>query len=497
MICIGYIPGLILSSLYSITTSIPWYELYQITFLILAFSSILYVFANRKESLFAVCLVLIILVSFDLYTKLQYTKTVYLTTIASYFLINHKIKEENKISILGILILFNSICMRRSVFMATSCICIPLFIPGLYHSYLNLKNRIIDNYLKKLAITATIAVCLLGVYYVVKNVSFSSDEWKSFKEYNSLRISLMDKGWPDYETYKDTYNKYGIDDETMTLYLNWNFNDPDVLSNEAMKELISVKETTQFNLSYIKDFIIGFNRHIVNNRNLTSLVFVASLLLLIFFTQKHSFIDYTAIGITGILFVVCNLVAFYKRNCVFVYRVSSGFLVALVLIILYYLKEVSIKKVTLLGMAVTVLVLVSYNFEDLKYKHYEDYLEEDNKLYILNKINEDADHLYVKRETDTLDFIDSLFVTFERPLLANLQGLGEWTTNSPLVTSIQKKYGITNYYRDIVNNEKAYFIDDRDIDDIVEYIRKYYYPNAEAVVVKQINEYYVYKLISK
>ncbi len=49
-----------------------------------------------------------------------------------------------------------------------------------------------------------------------------------------------------------------------------------------------------------------------------------------------------------------------------------------------------------------------------------------------------------------------------------------------------REYGIANPYRDLVDNGRAYIIDD-DIDLTLRYLRDYYFPDADAALVEPLS----------
>ena len=82
LIYINSIIGFVLSSLYSIIHSIPWYGLFQIIVSIVCFSTIMYVFMNSDyKQLRVLVVVFLFFASYEAYTKVQFTKTAaYLAT---------------------------------------------------------------------------------------------------------------------------------------------------------------------------------------------------------------------------------------------------------------------------------------------------------------------------------------------------------------------------------------------------------------------------------
>ena len=57
-------------------------------------------------------------------------------------------------------------------------------------------------------------------------------------------------------------------------------------------------------------------------------------------------------------------------------------------------------------------------------------------------------------------------------------------------------HGITNPYRDVINNDSIYLVDDN-IDLTLKYIRQYYDSSAQAVFIKTIGNVDVYQIRSK
>ena len=78
-------------------------------------------------------------------------------------------------------------------------------------------------------------------------------------------------------------------------------------------------------------------------------------------------------------------------------------------------------------------------------------------------------------------------------LLDNVYWFGGWECRTPGYTRAMEVHGIINPYRDVVNNENIYLVDDN-IDLTLKYIRQYYAENAQAVFVKTIGNVDVYQI---
>ena len=81
-------------------------------------------------------------------------------------------------------------------------------------------------------------------------------------------------------------------------------------------------------------------------------------------------------------------------------------------------------------------------------------------------------------------------------LLDNVYWFGGWECRTPGYTQEMETHGITNPYRDVINNDSIYLVDDN-IDLTLKYIRQYYDSSAQAVFIKTIGNVDVYQIRSK
>ena len=81
-------------------------------------------------------------------------------------------------------------------------------------------------------------------------------------------------------------------------------------------------------------------------------------------------------------------------------------------------------------------------------------------------------------------------------LMDNVYWFGGWECRTPGYTQKMEAHGITNPYRDVINNDSIYLVDDN-IDLTLKYIRQYYDSSAQAVFIKTIGNVDVYQIRSK
>ena len=75
-------------------------------------------------------------------------------------------------------------------------------------------------------------------------------------------------------------------------------------------------------------------------------------------------------------------------------------------------------------------------------------------------------------------------------LLDNIYWFGGWECRTPGIVDKMREHGIENPYRDMINNESVYLIDDQ-IDLTMAYIHEYYDENAEAVFIKNSRKMWI------
>ena len=118
---------------------------------------------------------------------------------------------------------------------------------------------------------------------------------------------------------------------------------------------------------------------------------------------------------------------------------------------------------------------------------------------VLDEIYEDKDHLYILRTS--IPFWKAYYTpydTIKNGAMGNISQFGDWLSNTPFCISVLKKFGVTNPYKDIVDNEKVYYIGlQNDNGEVLIYIRDHYFKTARFEYVKSIGRYDVYSILSE
>jgi hypothetical protein len=78
----------------------------------------------------------------------------------------------------------------------------------------------------------------------------------------------------------------------------------------------------------------------------------------------------------------------------------------------------------------------------------------------------------------------------------NFYALGGWGTYSPTTDAVLKEYNIRNPYEECVDAD-VYLIDNLHIQDTLSHIQTHYNESANAVLVKDLNGYSFYKIVTQ
>ena len=214
------ISGLVLKFLYTVTgNGIPWFGIFlcasiAVTMVLMMYKGI--VFADRvwkKAVLFIVFLISFISFFYQYFAVTHYTlATGFIGAGALFLLASTDFKNGSKKEfILGILpFVFLSAWsagMRQKAFFML----LPFFgivFLGLLIDAVKSKDKA---FIKRLIIIFSLFAATNIIIFLSDCVAYQSEEWKTFRQYNSDRESIIDyAGFPSYDENKSTYDKLNI-----------------------------------------------------------------------------------------------------------------------------------------------------------------------------------------------------------------------------------------------------------------------------------------------
>ena len=489
--------GMIYRLLYGVTGRLPWYTIVQYMILFAAFTVVTYVLISRLGEISGLCLFVILACGFGYegYIHLQFTKTAGIAAAAAVFLLLYLLEQE-KYSWWGIaggiLLAVIAYMYREDQFWAS---CGLMAGAGLLFLFDLRKYR--NKKLRRLGICVlTFGVLLLSVFGVDRwdSSKYRSAEWKEYQEFNQLRSELLDYGFPDYDSNQEIYEELGISREAYELYKSWNFNDTEKFDTEVMKKLVDLKQKRPLTIRTVTAFLRRFPSDLLR---MPMFYFFAVFAVLWLLCGKKDVCSVISVLAECLLLVAVYFYLYYQGRYM-VNRVDVGLWFSACLVMLWIFSSGEVRymntKVSVLLCMICVVLGQFMMYKDWRLATSSIPEARVSQRAVLETIGTDKEHTYLAKSGMLSEIV--CYGPFDRMpenLLDNVYWFGGWECRTPGYTRAMEVRGIINPYRDVVNNENVYLVDDI-IDLTLKYIRQYYAENAEAVFVKTIGNVDVYQI---
>ena len=489
--------GMIYRLLYGVTGRLPWYTIVQYMILFAAFTVVIYVLISRLGEISGLCLFVILACGFGYegYIHLQFTKTAGIAAAAAVFLLLHLLEQE-KYSWWGIaggiLLAVIAYMYREDQFWAS---CGLMAGAGLLFLFDLRKYR--NKKLRRLGICVlTFGVLLLSVFGVDRwdSSKYRSAEWKEYQEFNQLRSELLDYGFPDYDSNQEIYEELGISREAYELYKSWNFNDTEKFDTEVMKKLVDLKQKRPLTIRTVTAFLRRFPSDLLR---MPMFYFFAVFAVLWLLCGKKDVFSVISVLAECLLLVAVYFYLYYQGRYM-VNRVDVGLWFSVCLVMLWIFSSGEVRymntKVSVLLCMICVVLGQFMMYKDWRLATSSIPEARVSQRAVLETIGTDKEHVYLAKSGMLSEIV--CYGPFDRMpenLLDNVYWFGGWECRTPGYTRAMEAHGIINPYRDVVNNETIYLVDDN-IDLTLKYIRQYYAENAQAVFVKTIGNVDVYQI---
>ena len=489
--------GMIYRFLYGVTGRLPWYTIVQYMILFVAFTVVTYVLISRLGEISGLCLFVILACGFGYegYIHLQFTKTAGIAAAAAVFLLLH-LMEQEKYSWWGIaggiLLAVIAYMYREDQFWAS---CGLMAGAGLLFLFDLRKYR--NKKLRRLGICVlTFGVLLLSVFGVDRwdSSKYRSAEWKEYQEFNQLRSELLDYGFPDYDSNQEIYEELGISREAYELYKSWNFNDTEKFDTEVMKKLVDLKQKRPLTIRTVTAFLRRFPSDLLR---MPMFYFFAVFAVLWLLCGKKDVFSVISVLAECLLLVAVYFYLYYQGRYM-VNRVDVGLWFSVCLVMLWIFSSGEVRymntKMSVLLCMICVVLGQFMMYKDWRLATSSIPEARVSQRAVLETIGTDKEHVYLAKSGMLSEIV--CYGPFDRMpenLLDNVYWFGGWECRTPGYTKAMEAHGIINPYRDVVNNENIYLVDDN-IDLTLKYIRQYYAENAQAVFVKTIGNVDVYQI---
>lgn len=495
----NYLFGLVIAFCYRVTAQLPWYTLFLYGAAFLSLTLVTWSLMRMYDGWPALMLsgILMIYFGYECYIAVNFTKVAGCAAGAGMFLILISAREETIIKpgiLTGSLLLLVGYIIRPKEGIA---VCASLAAAALY-LLLSLSQLEKGKRLKRFGCymmsILPAAILVLGAAAIDRHALHSSPGRMAYKEYSDVRARIMDHGFPPYSKNPEAYDAMDINENAWELYRTWNFYDTEKFPVSVMKQVKALQPKKHFSSVTIREFLKQYPEKFFENRIFMVYLFVLVLLFL-----------YGRISLKKIIAVLFNLMTMAALFLYLFYdgryglrRVDVGIWWGSILCLMVLLEK---GRLHLDYKAAISLLMFGLIFAQPGWSHHYRRLtagERQRQIDMQKSVitlSSDTSHLYICEAGSY--YPAKAYAPLDRiPVGAcsNIITLGGWSAESIPFRAIYQNYGVTNPYRDMINNEAVRLVTNNP-DQIVQYLRDYYDSECHAEAERKVGQYTVYKIV--
>lgn len=493
---INYYLCLGLSALQSLITTVNIYVASQIIASFVALVCILKIIIDRADSKIVIVAIslAITIFSFDHYSSIQFTKTAALLSTAALIILLDAATEQRPFGyyLVGVALLYVGSMLRIDGLVIAIAFAFLHEFFSLLDDRHNLRERFTA---KRIAIYTLIAVMTLSCYAVdhaSNKANVGSAELASYMEYNDYRYRVVDfPVYKHYEELADDYSDAGLSENDLFMIGHWYFDYDGAASKDNLKTIVNISEDLVSQPSSIMEAVRSFIKETVKSvRTFDAtgihLLLISILALWVLLTGRP--IKKVYVLMVGILTASVYIYLYYVQRPV--YRALYVADIASLLWLCYtassistgFGKESSSSKLKRIVSVIMSLALICSSLACLVPSRSvcKNQYEKASKRIISSELDN-----YIQSRPDRF----FVFATQEKksnpsylkPLSPpdtaseqNMMGTGSWGTMSPYILSKLSKYDMHNPIKDLIDNENAYYVGNKNISRLTEYYNKWY-----------------------
>lgn len=500
VICQNYLLGLFYTALYKIGTNrFPWYTYAQFAAVYAALTTVTYViFARMKkwQHAFLVSGTVLLFFGYECYISMQYTKTAGIMLGAGIFLMFYELEKE-KCQIGGLLFGMWLAVWGSLYRFEEALVCMALMAGlGLYF-LLTLKRWKEKRNRRLLTCVLSFGILLAamgGTEYLDRQIYASDARWDYFMQYNDLRSNLTDYSIPAYADFEEEYTQLGITKTAYKIFRKGlNFYDPDVYPLDVLQKMDDLRPKNTLSRALVQQF---FRHYPIGYLKIP--VFLCFLILVLYWaawgekTGKIWLVAGFEICMMGAIDFYLFYAGRYLEN-----RVETGLWFAISLVVIWFLKAEKWKLSTQTAWLMLACILTanqgSWNERWRGLTEQEEIDREQRKTMYEEVLSTDPDGLYLAK-LGTVSYSGyGMLTPVQEGAFSSVVWYGGWEMGNPLWLDKMAQYGITNPYRDLINQEHVYLVDNN-IELTLKYIHQYYDESAEAELVNESGNLKVYRI---
>ena len=523
---IQYLTGLVQKVIYPVNAFI----VVQIALGFVSFSTICYIFLETFKFKKGILFILILecLFAINIYSIVTFTKTAAFLAVAGGLMMLWAYQNKKHLGfwVYGIvLVLFGSFYRLKIfysvlavfLFVVAACMLSTLekfnikSIFGMFRKVLNVKT------------VSMVLAMLLAVFsydFVSREMIYSGEGMDYYKEYNSLRSSVVDFTLPDYdrEGNAEMYNSIGISRNDYKMIKSWYLDDEGNADVETLTKLCELQKTARAGFGEtVKKMLIAEWEYVLSLHPegilIIAYIIISALILLLY--KNKSFLFF---GMLTAIILVLYTYLWYGGRCN--YRAIFSVLFASVVCLFYcirhleyrgWVQKIKENKKQLFAIPIAVICVLFAGIslylsttvvtEKLPvtlpdgYPELEAFIEapeNEGKVFALSR----KAYLVFR---NAVKLRNPLVLEQEEDAFDKCVYFGSTYYAHPRYDELLASVGVDNLYKDIIDNENIYFVDRGDISMFVKYLNEQY--NNEFTVfgykmISKVSPFTLYKIVS-
>ena len=523
---IQYLTGLVQKVIYPVNAFI----VVQIALGFVALSTICYIFLETfkfKKGIFLV-LILECLFAINIYSIVTFTKTAAFLLVAGGLMMlwSYHNKKHLGFWVYGIvLVLFGSF-YRMKIFYSVLAIFFVAIAACILSTLEKIDFKSILAAIKKVLNVRTVSMVIVMFLVVFsyeiasREMIYSGEGMDYYKEYNSLRSSVVDFTLPDYneEGIAELYNSIGISRNDYKMLKNWYLDDGGNADVETLTKVCELQKTAKDSfLRIVKKMLIAEWTAVLDLQPegilIIAYIILSALILLLY--KNKSFLFF---GMITSMIVCLYTYLWYEGRCN--YRAVFSIILSSVVCLLYctrfleyrdFLQKIKENKNRLFSNSLTAVCLafigvflycttaivpdkLPVSLPD-GYPVLEEYIlapENEGKVFALSR----KSYLVLR---NAKKMRNPLVLDYEEDAFDRCVYFGNTYYAHPRYNELLASVGVDNLYTDIIDNENIYFVDRNDITMFIRYLNEHY-DDEDTVfgykTVKKMSPFAIYRIVS-
>ncbi|GEM_PF-1863351 len=460
----------------------------------------------ENKTLLVIAVLILTVFAGDHYCIIQFTKTSAVALTAGFLVLIDAMIRKRSVG----MYVWAFVLIYLGTWMRTMNLIAAIGFAGLFliaWVIIHRKELIPEGYLKGRRI-ALYVVCLAlvagaaGTYVMSMSINNSTQELKDFNEYDTYRSLVTD--YPVYENYENgsmDYEMAGISKNDLYLINSWyldydgaasleNLKTINEIYNETGQSQISVSEAVQsFKAGTVKD-LSDFDRRGVH---LLILGLLGAAVILLYRPRYWVYVI-----ATGALVAALYIYLYYVGRPL--YRATYIADISAMTWILYFMGGEEVRKgvANIRAGAIKVMICVlCAAFVLVCQMPMKDAYTQLHDYAVKGRISDEMTS-YLKEHEDSFYVFGTgtrgLSPYYSEPLTMpgpnyqkNALGFGSWGTGSPYLKSKLAQYGLNNTFGDLIDNEKAFVFEDKNVDRLTKYFNKWYGPQTKMIYLEHVD----------